>query len=228
MQILLMFQFLFFSFLIGFSGAITPGPVLTGVIKETPRSGWTTGPLVVFGHSITELILLIGLVLGLDVILKANLAEIIISLAGGIILFILAGLMLYDVFGKKISITKILEQKDLDEGAKRYRPIVDGFVLSLSNPFWILWWATIGISLIYTQLPPLTVAPVDYGFAGLTFFYVGHILADLAWYTFISVMLFFGRNLIDDRVYRVILVLCAGFLIYLGITFLINGITLLS
>ncbi|HUY01182.1 MAG TPA: LysE family transporter, partial [Candidatus Deferrimicrobium sp.] len=67
MEFILLLQIMFFSFLIGFTGAITPGPVLTAVIKETPQRGWTTGPLVVFGHSITELILLIGLVLGLDI-----------------------------------------------------------------------------------------------------------------------------------------------------------------
>jgi threonine/homoserine/homoserine lactone efflux protein len=219
-------QIMLFSFIIGFTGAITPGPVLTAVIKETPQRGWTTGPLVVFGHSITELVLLIGLVLGLDVILQTPLVELIVSIVGGVILCILAALMLYDVFIKKVSINEILTRKTADDVKKRYVPIVDGIVLSVSNPFWIIWWATIGISLIFTELPPLAVIPIEFGLAGLSFFYIGHILSDLSWYTFVSTMIFFGKKWINDRVYQVILVCCAGFLIYLGITFILNGITL--
>lgn len=218
---------MFFSFLIGFTGAITPGPVLTGVIKETPQRGWTTGPLVVFGHAIIELILIIGLVLGLDVILQTSLAELIISIVGGILLCILASLMLIDVFIKRISITKELERTSFEEKKKRYVPILNGIILSISNPFWIVWWATIGLGLIYTELPPLTVAPIEFGLIGLTIFLIGHICSDLAWYTFISGMIHSGKKWINDRAFQVILVCCAGFLIYLGVTFTINGIILL-
>ncbi len=215
-----------YSFIIGFTGAITPGPVFTAVIKETPQRGWTTGPLVVLGHSFTELILLIGLVLGLDAVLQSKLVELIISTIGGIILCILASLMLIDVFIKRISITKELEGKAAEGPKKRYVPIVNGIVLSLTNPFWIIWWATIGVSLIFTELPPLSVVPIEFGLIGLAIFYIGHISSDLSWYTFVSVMIATGKKWITDRVYQVILVCCAGFLIYLGITFIINGITI--
>lgn len=217
---------MFFSFLIGFSGAVTPGPVLAAVIKETPQRGWKTGPLVVLGHAIIEFILLVGLILGLDVILKSTLAELIISLVGGILLCILASLMLIDVFVKKISFTKELNRKSIDDQKKSYVPIVNGIVLSLSNPFWIIWWATIGLGLIYTELPPLTVVPIEFGLIGLTIFYFGHILSDLSWYSFISIMISSGKKWINDRVYHVILIICAALLIYLGITFIINGITI--
>ena len=218
---------MFYSFLIGFTGAITPGPVLTAVIKETPQRGWTTGPLVIFGHSIIELILLVGLVLGLNVVLQSVPAVLIVSLIGGILLCVLAGLMLVDVFVKKVSTTKELEQTSEEEGKKRYVPIVNGIVLSISNPFWMVWWATIGIGLIYTELPPLAVVPIEFGLIGLIIFFIGHISSDFAWYTFISGMIHSGKKWINDKVYWVILVCCAGFLIYLGITFIINGIMLL-
>lgn len=218
-----------FSFLIGFSGAITPGPVLAIVIKETPRRGWKTGPLVVFGHSIIEFILLVGIILGLDVILQTITAELIVSLAGGILLCILAALMLIDVFVKKISINKELNRRASEEKKKSYAPILDGIVLSVSNPFWIIWWATIGLGLIYTELPPLPVefVPIAFGLIGITIFYIGHILSDFAWYTFISVMISSGKRWISDKVYQVILVVCAAFLIYLGVHFMINGVGLL-
>lgn len=216
-----------FSFLIGFTGAITPGPVLTAVIKETPQRGWKTGPLVVVGHSIIELVLLIGLILGLGVILRSITAELIISLVGGILLCFFAALMLIDVFVKKVSINKELSGEETDQKKKSYVPIVDGIILSVSNPFWIVWWTTIGLGLIYTELPPLAVVPNDFGLIGLTIFYFGHILSDLSWYSFISVMLASGKRWINDRVYHVLLIICAAFLIYLGVVFTINGIKLI-
>jgi threonine/homoserine/homoserine lactone efflux protein len=218
---------MFYSFLIGFSGAITPGPVLTAVIKESPVRGWKTGPLVVVGHSITELILVIGLILGLDVILRDILAEIIISFVGGVLLCVLATLMLIDVFIKKVTISDKLNPQTTNSGQKSYVPIRDGILLSVSNPFWIIWWATIGLGLIYTELPPLSVLPIDFGLLGIMIFYIGHILSDLTWYTFISGMIAAGKRWINDKAYHIILVLCAGFLIYLGVQFIINGFILL-
>jgi len=226
MDFIALMQIMFFSFLIGFTGAITPGPVLTAVIKETPQRGWTAGPLIVIGHALAELSLLIGLIFGLDVILQAPLSQLIISLIGGIILCILAGLMLIDVFIKKISITEELERNSSDPMKKTYVPILNGIVLSISNPFWIVWWATIGLGLIYTELPPLTVIPIEFGLIGLAIFYIGHIISDLTWYSFVSGMIHTGKKWINDRVYQIILVGCAAFLIYLGITFIINGIFL--
>ncbi len=199
---------------------------MTAVIKETPRRGWETGPLVIFGHSIIEFILLVGLLLGLDVILQTMVAELVISYVGGILLCVLAALMLIDVFVKKISIEKELNQLSSEDKKKTYKPILDGIILSLSNPFWIIWWATIGIGLIYTELPPLAVVPIEFGLIGLIIFYIGHILSDFTWYTFISGMIAKGKRWINDRVYHVILVLCAAFLIYLGVTFILNGIAL--
>jgi len=224
MDFVVLLQIMFYSFLIAFSGSITPGPVFTIVIKETPQRGWTTGPLVVVGHAILELLLIIGLVFGLDQILGDPLAQLIICLIGGIILCFLAALMLIDALIKKISITKALDQKPSNSLKAKFVPIFDGIITSISSPFWILWWATIGVSLIFTKLPPLTVVPIEFGFLGLLVFYIGHIMADLVWYTFISVMIASGKKWINDKVYRIILICCAVFLIYLGITFIINGL----
>ncbi|MHA1266767.1 MAG: LysE family transporter [Candidatus Helarchaeota archaeon] len=226
MNVILLLQIMFYSFLIGFSGAITPGPVLTAVIKETPLRGWKAGPLIVVGHSIIELALLVGLILGLDVILSDALAEIIISFIGGILLCVLAILMLIDVFIKKVSITEKMNQPNAINGIKKMVPIRDGIILSVSNPFWIVWWATIGLGLIYTKLPPLTVLPIDFGILGMIIFYIGHIASDFTWYSFVSVMIATGKKWINDKVYRIILFLCTAFLIYLGIQFIINGLVL--
>lgn len=55
----------FSSFLIGFSGAMMPGPMLGVTISGSLKRGWIAGPLVVLGHGILELMLVIAMISGL-------------------------------------------------------------------------------------------------------------------------------------------------------------------
>lgn len=57
------------SFLVAFSGAVAPGPVLTITISETARRGFWAGPLIIVGHGILELILFIAIFFGFNRIL---------------------------------------------------------------------------------------------------------------------------------------------------------------
>jgi len=74
------------SFIIGLSGALMPGPVLTVAISETTRRGFWAGPLIVLGHAILEVTLLALLVLGFaDLIRKPGLMGV-VGIAGGAVL----------------------------------------------------------------------------------------------------------------------------------------------
>lgn len=54
------------AFLIGFSGAVMPGPMLGITIDGSLKKGWTAGPLVVLGHGILELSLITVMIFGLN------------------------------------------------------------------------------------------------------------------------------------------------------------------
>ncbi len=105
-------------------------------------------------------------------------------------------------------------------GASRRRTVVGGIVSSLSNPYWTIWWATIGMGL-------LTKA-YAIGVAGLVAFYVGHILGDLTWYSAVSGIVAAGRRWITPRVYRTMLMVAAAFLLALAGWFLYSGIVFVA
>jgi threonine/homoserine/homoserine lactone efflux protein len=86
----------------------------------------------------------------------------------------------------------------------------------LSNPYWTIWWATIGLGL-------LTKA-YAYGVAGVAVFYVGHILGDLTWYSVVSGTIAAGRRFITLRGYKIMLCAAAAFLLALAAWFIVSGV----
>jgi threonine/homoserine/homoserine lactone efflux protein len=101
-------------------------------------------------------------------------------------------------------------------GTGRLRTVLAGVVSSISNPYWTLWWATIGMSL-------LTKAYAA-GIAGLVAFYVGHIIGDLTWYSALSGLIAAGRRFITAKVYSVMLLTAAAFLLALAGWFIFSGV----
>jgi len=222
------------SFLVGLSGAMMPGPVLTVTIGETARRlrgeerrersatgaiegterraqirGALVGPLIVCGHAVLEVLLVMGVVLGLGKLLVLGPVKGVIGLVGGAALVWMGMGMLRSL--------KALTLSGRDAGAgRRQHPVLAGILTSLSNPYWIMWWATIGLGYIAVSM--------QFGFLGLLSFYAGHILSDLAWYSSISVTLAMGHRLLTDRVYRGMVAVCACFLLGFGFYFGYDGV----
>ncbi|MDH3939223.1 MAG: LysE family translocator, partial [candidate division Zixibacteria bacterium] len=60
---------------------------------------------------------------------------------------------------------------------------------------------------------------------GPVVFYFGHILSDFVWYTVVSILLWQGKRLLVGRSMKILMALCAAFLIYLGCTFVMDGVS---
>lgn len=185
------------SFVIALSGALMPGPLLTATISESSRRGFITGPLLIAGHAILELVLVIALLLGLAPFLQLPAVFVATALSGSVILFGLAFGMFKSL--PSLHLTRETNQK------QRNQPVLDGILLSVANPYWIIWWATIGLGYILYSW--------QFGLAGVAFFFAGHILADLGWYSLVAAMVAGGRQYLTDRLYRGLIAVCAVFLI---------------
>ena len=74
------------SFIVGLSGALMPGPVLTVTISQSAARGLIVGPLIVLGHGILELSLVVAIVYGLGQILTHGSVIGAIGISGGTVL----------------------------------------------------------------------------------------------------------------------------------------------
>ena len=189
------------SFVIALSGAMMPGTLLTVAISESSKRGVLAGPLLILGHGILEVVLLVALFMGMAPLFKEAWFFIFISIAGGSILLWMAAGM----FRSLPSLTLSLEPGDEKSG----NIILTGILMSAANPYFIIWWATIGLGYILQS--------GEYGLAGILSFFSGHILADLTWYTIISTAVGKGRSFFSDKVYRGIIGCCAGFLVLFSV-----------
>jgi threonine/homoserine/homoserine lactone efflux protein len=89
---------------------------------------------------------------------------------------------------------------------------VSGIIGSISNPYWTIWWATIGLGYL--------VSSFKFGMLGVAVFFIGHILADLFWYSLISFSVARGKRFIGDRGYKALFYMCGIFLILFGLWFI--------
>jgi threonine/homoserine/homoserine lactone efflux protein len=201
------------SFVIALSGALMPGPLLTTTISESSQHGFITGPLMIAGHAILELALVIALLLGLAPFFQQPAVFVATALIGSVILFWMA-------FGMFRSLPHL--SLAWEGGQKRWtnHPIISGIWMSVANPYWIIWWATIGLGyILYSR---------QFGFWGIVFFFAGHILADLVWYSLIAAAVAGGRHFITDRLYRSLIAVCAAFLVAFAGYFAYAGFEKLS
>jgi len=196
------------SFVIALSGALMPGPVLTVTVSESARQGAKAGPLMMCGHAILELVLVCALLAGLAPFFTRDDVFILVSLIGGMILLWMA----FGMFRELPHLSLKFDQTT----KKRKSLVTTGILLSLANPYWFIWWATIGIGYI--------VYSVKFGITGVIVFFIGHILADFVWYSLVSFGVAKGRNFFTDRFYRVLIAGCASFLVVFSGYFLYSGI----
>jgi hypothetical protein len=76
-----------------------------------------------------------------------------------------------------ISLLKGIQLINLPSTKNQHHPIVAGLILTAGNPYFLIWWATIGVTLILRS--------VKFGFIGFLIFAMLHWFCDFIWYTFL-------------------------------------------
>lgn len=215
---------LFFAltwWLVSLSGVLMPGPVSAMAVSEGARRGVVAGPLITAGHAAAEVVLVAALGFGLSQVLRQPVVVGVIGILGGLVLLWM---------GWGIVKTARSEVFDANPPApSRAAPVRDrrnlvsaGILMTVSNPYWLLWWATVGATYF--------VAFSRFGLAALiVLFLLGHLALDLGWNSFLALVVGAGRGRVPGRIYRVVLGLCgvfmmamSGYFVYSGFGFLLS------
>ena len=201
------------SFSIGLSGAMSPGPLTVFVMGQSARHGVIAGPLAALGHGLLEVALVVLLWLGLARVFQWEPALGAIGVVGGLVMIWMGWQIVSGVRRKGAKLDVSVSDRRADN------PMVGGAVLSLANPYWSFWWATVGISTMTTLALPR-------GVIGLAAFTIGHVASDFFWLTVVAIVFATGRRFISDHVYRVMLYLFAALLALFGLYFIWYGANL--
>jgi threonine/homoserine/homoserine lactone efflux protein len=199
-------EMLTIGFAVGLSGALVPGPMLFATIDSSMRRGWTSGPKVVLGHALLEIVLCILIVLGMTSFVGEKEISI-ISLIGGSVLILFGILTIKDARRASVSIGG---KKNLISA----NPVAAGILTSVSNPYFWIWWLAAGSALVLKGLETSLLAAA--------LFVVGHWMADLSWFSIVSTSFSKGKELMSSRTYEIILLSCGMFLILFGSWFAIG------
>ena len=194
------------SFVIALSGALMPGPLLTVTIAESSRRGFWVGPVMIAGHALLELAMVALLVAGVGPLLTNATVSGVVGIVG-------AGVLLWMACGLLRAVPGLTVESEMrGERATARHPLVYGILMSLANPYWTMWWATLGLGLITSSL--------KLGLTGLGAFFVGHIAGDLVWYSLIAFSFSHGRRFLNNGIYKAVMSVCGvalvGFALWFG------------
>jgi threonine/homoserine/homoserine lactone efflux protein len=190
--------------IISCSGAMQPGPITATSIKMGARDRWA-GTLLALGHGIIEFPLMVLIILGMDRYFELPKVKIVIGLAGGIFLILMA----------IQSMLSLRVKAEAEFKALKSSPILAGIILSASNPYFLIWWATVGLA--------LATEATTWGIWAFALFAITHWSVDLVWLQILSWASFKGSAHFGERGQKIVLMICSAALFIFGFLFLFHA-----
>ncbi|MCJ7657133.1 MAG: LysE family translocator [Candidatus Atribacteria bacterium] len=200
---MLLSAFLLEAVLISLSGVIAPGPVTAVTVSKGTKSPHA-GAMIALGHGIVEIPLMILMLYGFGDILKITYIKAIIGLLGGLFLLKMG-----------LGLLKGIKQTKIDSVNGPSSPLMAGIILTLANPYFLVWMATIGSILIFRSYA--------FGLLGVTIFMVAHWSCDFLWLYFLSALSFKGGQFFGKRLQQVLFIICGVFLLFFSTKFIYDA-----
>jgi threonine/homoserine/homoserine lactone efflux protein len=183
--------------LVSTSGVLSPGPFFFTNALYRSKYGSFVGLKIASGHAIVEFPLIIALSYGLysfsynlhvsDIIFKF------IGLTGGIFLILFSMLQIISILKDKSTNSQAITNPKFNIK----NPILVGFIFTILNPFFLVWWLTIGSKLISDSV-------INFGIVGgISIIFLSHIWMDYFWLWFTSFMINKGKSIIKGKLYRI-------------------------
>jgi threonine/homoserine/homoserine lactone efflux protein len=196
--------FLFEAGIISLSGVMAPGPITTVVIGKG-NSSPHAGALVTVGHSLVEIPLMVAVFFGIGRLLDLPYVKPAIAAAGGLFLLVMAVAMLQGV-----------HQQAVRSQNYSHSSIMAGVLLTLVNPYFLVWWATVGATLISRS--------IEFGLIGFLAFAILHSFCDLGWNYSLSTISFKGGQFFGHNFQRGVFLVCGILLLVFGARLVWDGV----
>jgi threonine/homoserine/homoserine lactone efflux protein len=188
------------------SGVLMPGPMFAVTMAKSYRSP-LAGTWISLGHAVIEVPIILLVYFGFTQFFQESLARLIFSVLGsGMILWL--GISMF-----RARVEVVRKGKDLP-----YNSFTAGILTSVFNPFFLIWWATIGGMMI--------MRITDFGTPGLVAFIFVHWSCDLVWLSLISQVVYRTHSFLGQKIQEWIFIVCSLLLVAFGLWFLISGIQL--
>ena len=192
--------------IISASGEMAPGPLFAANIAYGLQGGGKAGIKMAVGHTIVELPLVILLGIGVFSFEIFPEFRILISILGAITLFVFAG----------IQIKTTLQMKETTFNLK-HNAVLTGIILSALNPFFIIWWLSVGFKLI-------SDAMLIWAFVGIIVVFLLHIWMDFVWLYSVACLAAKSSKILSNKNYKILMIGLSAMVIYFGIAFITDVI----
>jgi len=189
---------------ISLSGVMMPGPMFAVTLAKSYKSPWA-GAQIALGHAVIEVPIIILIYFGLAQFFQNSTVQLVLSVVGG-------GMIIW------MGVSMFRARTEVVQGGKDlpYNAFVGGILMSALNPFFLLWWATVGSMLVMKFL--------DFGTTGLILFIIVHWVCDLLWLSFLSVLVYKTKSVWGRGFQNGVFIACSLLLVGFGIWFMVSGI----
>ena len=166
------------------------------------------GVSVAIGHGIVEVPLLILIYYGVGALMQISGIQVSIGILGGGLMAWMGGTIV--VSGGTV----------VSEGKLGDSSVWAGVMLSAGNPYFLIWWATVGSSLV--------IRSVEYGLVGVLLFWICHWMCDLVW---LWLLAFFANRAsanFGGAFVRITSLISGSFLLIIGFRFIYQALNTIN
>ena len=201
--------------LVSVSGVLSPGPLFFANLVLSKNGGFWSGIKIAIGHTIVELPVVILYSIPLIIFTSQSVTYSIInfiSFIGGISLIAFGILFVVKIISKNNKHNYIIESSRIE------KPVIAGMLFTGINPFFFLWWISVGIKLISDSIALLGY-PI-----GIAFLFLVHVWMDYAWLGLTSYFASRGISVLRSQYHKFIILILTIPLFYYGINFTLTAI----
>jgi threonine/homoserine/homoserine lactone efflux protein len=188
------YLFLVSVVLISLSGVLLPGPLFAATMEKAAKSK-TAGLLIAVGHGIVEFPLMFLIYFWLSQFVIPDVVPITVGLVGGLLMMYMG----FQTFRNR-------NKNNQKYASPKKDSLIAGIWTTAANAGFILWWLTIGTTLILNAQ--------IFGLLGFSVFAVVHWLCDFVWYTVVAFIIFKSRRFWNEKVHTAIFIFC--FAVFVG------------